>query len=954
MAGEETIGRATIELGADGSKLAPEMAAAVVKAQGQLERANRQMERAHASTMKAIQSHIDRINATRPTQEMRLLEQAVTKLGGTSKLTQGQLARVTAEVNALAAAGAKVPATLSKLTGVGSKLGAAFQSLTTGGGVSGALAAIGPAGVAAAAALGTLTLAGGAALREISALAAKAEAWSNTAKATGLGVGTVQKLQAFFEDAGIEAEILNTAMRSLHKEIADGGKDLAKYGVDLASIKEQSPEEQLQAVAQAIANISDVNERGAAAQAAFGRAGERLIPILDQVAAGGYKVIDALGDKQVAALTKTDEAFDRLSRQFTHYKDSFISGMAEMVLANEERKKRLFGIMSEPVRPGSLGTWADIARRESPSTYLDISPLSLGAETEQKAARAAYEESQKKSAKAQQEVTALLAQAADSARKLAFRLLSEATGKAPGLKTYVGIESLPAARSLGMGAMVGARNYDFGLDAQGFVTWGEQAKEATEETVTLTDRLGTLADQLHVLAQTAGGTTGKIVDVAASLTSGLGGIVQGFGQMKGAGGGLMGFLGKAAGGLGMVGSAIGVVGGLIGGIKSLFGGKSKAEKEAERQAKLEAERAKKEAERQAVIDRDRNLREGLGSAKGFAESLMDRLAEGGLSDALSNALQTLVGKVGDALLKSGLGILDSRLKESAGFQGAQGMAGDVAGLLSGMRQAGVFDAGLAAAGGAAATEIQRQAVEAAKAAGLSEAEAQKAGSAAIAQILREQLNYSVQSGKALDSNTAALLEEAKKNGIDILADPAIESLGVQKEQLGVLKEIAGDRGERGYGAAQGFGPAVTRNMGGGLGPLIQTHPDEFVWVLPKGKWRKGMVISAAEGVYREGRTREGGAGGREREDRLRSAIIGSAGAGAATADRAAVSAIAAAVKESAAPITIAPTISFAETPEGDKETRMDRRRATVDHMVWALNQRIPELMIAGKRAKFGS
>src|SRR4030042_4433885 len=109
MAGEETSGRATVQLGADGSKLAPEMAAAVAKAQGALDRANKQMERAHASTMKAIQGHIDKINATRPTHEMRLLEQAVGKLGGTAKLNADQLRRVTLEGNALGAGGAKGP-----------------------------------------------------------------------------------------------------------------------------------------------------------------------------------------------------------------------------------------------------------------------------------------------------------------------------------------------------------------------------------------------------------------------------------------------------------------------------------------------------------------------------------------------------------------------------------------------------------------------------------------------------------------------------------------------------------------------------------------------------------------------------------------------------------------------------------------------------------------------------
>src|SRR4030042_4270744 len=105
MANEETIARAAIQLGADGSKRAPEMAAAVARAQAILDGANKKTERAAAQTARAIQREIDKINAARPTKEMAHLEQAVQKLGGTSNLTKDQLKRVTIEGNALAAAG---------------------------------------------------------------------------------------------------------------------------------------------------------------------------------------------------------------------------------------------------------------------------------------------------------------------------------------------------------------------------------------------------------------------------------------------------------------------------------------------------------------------------------------------------------------------------------------------------------------------------------------------------------------------------------------------------------------------------------------------------------------------------------------------------------------------------------------------------------------------------------
>jgi hypothetical protein len=190
----------------------------------------------------------------------------------------------------------------------------------------------------------------------------------------------------------------------------------------------------------------------------------------------------------------------------------------------------------------------------------------------------------------------------------------------------------------------------------------------------------------------------------------------------------------------------------------------------------------------------------------------------------------------------------------------------VAGALGAASEAGIVDAGLTAAASGAAAAIQEQAIAAARAAGLSDMEAAKQGSLAIAQILKEQLNASIRSGQELDANTAALLAEAKANGIEIMADPLVESLGVQKEMLGALRQIAGSGGTGKYGsgdvgAALGFGPMITPNLGGGLGPRIQTHPGELAMVIPRSKMGPGGILSAARGVYadvgRGGRARGG-------------------------------------------------------------------------------------------------
>jgi len=886
MAGEETIGRATVQLGADGSKLAPEMAAAMAKAQGALDRANKQMEKAQASTMKAIQGHIDKINATRPTNEMRMLEQAVLKLGGSSKLSGDQLKRVTAEVNALAAAGAKVPASLQGLTGMGSKLGAAFSSLTTGGGVSGALAAIGPAGLAAAGALGAVTLAGTKAFGAISDLASQAEQWSNTAASTGLGIDTVQQLSAMLEDAGIPAEALGSAMKALQKEIASGGEKVAKFGIDVEKLKGQTPEEQLRAMAKIISEIEDPTDRAAASVAAFKDAGTVLIPVMDGVATGADKMFAALGAEQIAALKQADDTLDAFGRKWDHTKKIVLSSVVQMI----QGFKGFAGTI--PIFLPSAAVAAGAAPgAPKPTSDAEAERKKRAAEFAQKAAHDKAERSaesaRKKAAdellavrRKYNELQASIVKATSDEASL-MRDLDEQSKSLLATQEQIAKESLNAKKETRL------RGGDMLPSVGGAGLWTthqdvldqemENAAAKTDQVATATkdwtSTLGTLADNLNVLAQTTGGLTGKIVGFAASLASGLGGALAGLQGIKSSGGGLMGFLGKASGALGMVGSVVGLAGSLFKGLKSIFGGKSKEQKAAEAAAKKQAA---DDAKALKVETAQKKLA-AAEQAKGFAESLQEKIAAGGMSEKLTAALQGFVGKMGEALGKLGLGIVDARLKDSKEFQGAAGAAGDVAGAMGAAREAGIADVGLQAAATGAAAAIQEQAIAAAREAGLSDMEAAKQGSLAIAAILKEQLNASIQSGTDLDANTMALLEEAKKNGINILADPAIESLAVQQKQLAVLeaidqkfagggmatnlaRESAKAAAEKDFGAASGFGPMITPNLGHGLGPRIQTHPGELAMVIPRSRMGASGLLSAASGLYSSPRGRMGRGG----------------------------------------------------------------------------------------------
>lgn len=417
---------------------------------------------------------------------------------------------------------------------------------------------------------------------------------------------------------------------------------------------------------------------------------------------------------------------------------------------------------------------------------------------------------------------------------------------------------------------------------------GDQVKLAMESvsagSVTTSGALDSLAQQLQVLASTTGGVAGKILNVAASLSAGAGGILSGISGFKSAKGGFGGLLQQLSSGAGIVGSAIGLVGGVVNGIKGLFGrGKQREQVTQGRDQFIQSMGGLEELQRRAAaagvslerlmkakdsvkgfesamkevttaIEKHERKIAGLTAARDASESLLDRIGKGGLSEGLSTALQELIGRVQGALAQAGLGLLKTGpLRDSQAFAEQEGIAADLAALIAGMREAGIVDAGSLAAGGAAAKELQTAAAAAATEAGLPATEATKAGFAAIAPVLREQLNAAIQSGRELDANTKALLEEAKANGIEIMADPLVESLAVQRDQLGVLRSIAGKEFVGGPSgaipAARGLGPMITPNVGRGLGPLIQTHPNELAMVIPRSRMGPGGLISAASGLY---------------------------------------------------------------------------------------------------------
>lgn len=951
---DEVIGSPSLNLKVKYQELFSQLDAASRKVATEFEKSNSKLAKSQEAVMRQMQAHIDRLSGTKASNEINLIAQAVQQMGGVSKLSDSAVKQLTGDVERLAAAGAKVPKSLESLTGGGGgKLSGAFSALTSGGGITGALSALGPAGVAAGVGLGVVTAGVMKAGEAFAGLAAKAEGWSNQAEQTGLGVQQVQQLNRVVEDAGIKVEGgLVKALGVLQREIANGGENLKKFGISLADVS-GGPEEALQKMASILLNIQDPMERAAAAQAAFGESGTKLIPILADVRDGVYKTLSAMSAEQVAELKKVDDELDAAGRAWERWKDRAlvsllhvgkaiaegpqVNGMTAgdaMMLGDRRLPDSTAPAPTVPAGfprlgalPGSFGGAPIPFKVRTPeSDAADAAEAARQKAAADEKTRPAREAAAKKAAADRAAIEKAIADILEKQRielQSAGGLEKALADKRQNRFDKVTVNDL--VPSLGP-MQLGNRNFGqsmFGgsaldLSAEGrlagastdpgeaLARFAEMAKVssaaglstkeireelthagASAETIKLalegTSKVSiNWAQGLANIANTLqgfGGDIGKIGNLFAAGVTGATGIGAGLKDWKKASGvgGLEGILGKVGAAGQLAASAIGIGKTIV----SLF--KSDPVKDAQKQAGAAlghgisrelAEQLMKDAKEQGKSiaqvareyeaklkaqqksDERATLTSGVDQAKQGAQTLM------GVMDLLTPKAQAaggaLVRAVQDAMIANGLGYLaNGELAKSESFNAAQTAVGGVTQIMGGMRQAGGIDSALLQNAGGMAGALQEQATAAAEAAGMAPAEATKVGFATIAPLLQEMVNSSIASGQKLSADQQALLDEAKKNGINIVADPMIESVAVQKESLSVLRSIAGQKGggaagrDRGDGipSASGFGPRVAPNMGGGLGPLIQTHAGELVWVLPAALSRKGGIVHAAKGYY---------------------------------------------------------------------------------------------------------
>ena len=210
----------------------------------------------------------------------------------------------------LAALGLDISNFSSKLTEAGKKVS---DFASKGGSVGGGIAAA--FGVAAAGAAAAAAVVSAAAVGMYKAMSEGGALMDLTAQ-TGIGIDKLMALKVAFEQAGMSAEEVGPVINKLQKNIGDAAQGnvqaaamFQKLGLSITDLQAMNPEEQLKAVGDAVAGITNPADKAAVAMEIFGKKGGKLLALFS---GGMDEAAQAVGN-QAQLMAQNAAIFDRIT-----------------------------------------------------------------------------------------------------------------------------------------------------------------------------------------------------------------------------------------------------------------------------------------------------------------------------------------------------------------------------------------------------------------------------------------------------------------------------------------------------------------------------------------------------------------------------------------------------------------------------------------------------------------
>jgi hypothetical protein len=247
-------------------------------------------------------------------QEMAL---AVERIGGASKLTaadQAKVNRVVAEaLEHYKKLGKEAPESLLKLEQATRKIEQPLVDNTN----KAKLFGVELASLKNVAGLLGVTLSAGAAIGFVKSVFDAADQVGDLATKMGVSVEATQRFQYAARQSGSDIEDVSRAIVSMNDKLASGEKStvsaLKAAGLSFHDVRMMKPEEAFRAIADAVGRIPDPMEQSRVAMELFGKSGVELLPMIREgslAAADGVKV---MSDETVAQLKDAKQSWEDFS-----------------------------------------------------------------------------------------------------------------------------------------------------------------------------------------------------------------------------------------------------------------------------------------------------------------------------------------------------------------------------------------------------------------------------------------------------------------------------------------------------------------------------------------------------------------------------------------------------------------------------------------------------------------
>jgi hypothetical protein len=175
-----------------------------------------------------------------------------------------------------------------------------------------------------------------------------------TMQKTGASAEALSGLKFAAGEAGVSFDQVSAAISKMQRSISQGGSLFAQIGVDLARLKTLSPDQQFEAIAEAINRLKDPTDRARAAIAVFGKSGAELLPLLLQ-GAGGIEKLRAeaaamgltLSGDTVKGLHEADEAIKKMEASVSHLWTTMASKAAPAIAGFSDWLRQVLGGATE-------------------------------------------------------------------------------------------------------------------------------------------------------------------------------------------------------------------------------------------------------------------------------------------------------------------------------------------------------------------------------------------------------------------------------------------------------------------------------------------------------------------------------------------------------------------------------------------------------------------------------